>query len=247
MTRMAGILVIGALGLLGCEGQAPGRIGDQRAVAAVGLSTAGTGSANGETQESLEVVARRVWGQGGISLSGDVSQDGSELVFVDWETGDLSALDLRTRETRRITNKGSWEESGDYAWNAKLSRDGKRVAYTWAVQEGNTERYELRMIGMDGRGAYTVYRDESVGWIQPLAWFPGGDHLLAFISRQGGVGQLLQISVPGGDSRILRETDPGFPGMMALSPDGKALIFARAQGEESTNRDIFLTAAASNS
>jgi Tol biopolymer transport system component len=243
MKRFLGILTCGIVGLLGCEANPPDTAGDGEALAAAGLSRAGTGSTDGEAQESPDVVVRRVWGRARIGLSGDVSPDGSELVFVDYATGDLAALHLRTREVRRITNKGSWEESGDYAWHARLSRDGRRVAYTWAVQEGNTERYELRMIGMGGGGTRTLYRDESVGWIQPLAWFPDGDRLLAFISRHGGTAQLLQISVPQGESRILRETAPTFPGMVAFSPDGKSLIFDRAQGEESTNRDIFLMAA----
>jgi Tol biopolymer transport system component len=248
MNRIANILVCGALGLLGCEGPAPDRSGDERAVAAAGLSGAGIGSTDVGVQESPEVVVRRVWGQQGMGLSGDVSRDRRELVFVDYATGNLTVLDLGTRETRLITDKGGWAESGDYAMNAKLSRDGKNVAYTWATHEGNTERYELRVIGIDGRGVRTVYRDESVEWIQPLAWLPGGDRILASVIRKGGRRQVIETPVMDGESRILREVEFAFPGimalspMMALSPDGESLVYDKAQAEGSGNRDIFLMA-----
>jgi len=243
MRRTIFPLVLGMAVLAACERVSP-RLGDHEgALAEASLSEVGIGSVAAGHQESPSVVVRRVWEQRGIGLSADVSHDGRELVFVDYTTGDLAALNLRTRETRRITDKGSWEDSGDYAMNAKLSRDGGKVAFTWAVQQGNTERYELRMIGMDGKGPRTLYRDESVVWIQPLTWLLDGNHVLAFVVRQGGTRQVVQIAVPEGESRILREAEFAFPGMMALSPDGRALVYDRPQKKGSENRDIFLMAA----
>lgn len=241
MTRLAGILIVGTLGLLGCEAQAPGAAGDGEAPATAGLSGVGLASMGAGGQEATDIVVRRVWGRKRVDLSGDVSFDGRELVFVDYDTGDLAVRDLRTGETRRLTDKGSWEESGDYGMTPKMSRDGQQVAYTWAIQQGNTERYELRAIGMDGTGQRTVYQDASVGWINAMTWAPGGGSLLASVTRQGGTRQILRISVPEGESRILEISGPRQVGHMRFSPDGRFLAFDRAVEEGSDNRDIYVT------
>ncbi|MFH1765710.1 MAG: hypothetical protein ABIF09_16090 [Gemmatimonadota bacterium] len=244
MSRVVGILIVGILGALGCEAQAPGTEGNGEAVAAAGLAAPGLSSTAAFTeQESADIVVRRVWGRQNVDLSGDVSYDGRELVFVDYDTGDLAVRDLRTGEIRKLTDKGSWEESGEYGMTPKMSRDGRQVAYTWALPSGNSERYELRIIGMDGTGLRTLYRDESVGWINAVSWSPDGAHVLASVIRQGDTRQILQITVPDGASRILKTTGPEPLGQMSFSPDGRFVVFDRVVDEGSENRDIYLMAA----
>ena len=244
MNKVIGILVVGIVGLSGCEARAPGAAGDGGAVAAAGLPGAGIGTAReAGGLESDEIVVRRVWGRRAVDLAGDVSFDGRELVFVDYDTGDLAVRDLRTGDVRKLTDKGSWEESGEYGMTPKMSRDGRQVAFTWALPTGNSERYELRIIGMDGTGLRTLYRDESVGWINAVAWSPDGAHLLASVIRQGDTRQILRISVPGGASRILKTTGAEGLGHMSFSPDGQFVVFDRVVEEGSANRDVYVMAA----
>ena len=96
---------------------------------------------------------------------------------------------------------------------------------------------------MNGSGLRTLFGDESVGWIEALAWFPDGDRLLASAHR-GGLRQILQISIPDGTSRILKTEEPGHgPGHMSVSPNGQSVAFNRVTEEGSESRDIFLMAA----
>lgn len=252
--RMAGRIsviassVIAVLVLLGCgpEGREAGE--PDRAVAAAGFPTPGPESAAEATARGFsDLVVRRVWGSRGISLDGDVSYDGRLFVYSDWSTGDLALRDLRTGESRRLTNKGEWRESGEYAMGPRLSRDGKRVAFTWAVPDGNSERYELGTVGIEGGVPRTVYRDASTGWIAPAGWFPDGEHILAYVIRATGMSQLLKVHAETGDSRILMSASAGpggenipIDGRKALSPDGRRVIFDRVVKKDPDHGDVFL-------
>jgi Tol biopolymer transport system component len=241
MNRGIGILICGIVGLLGCEAPGPGTTRDGEAVTVAGVSASGIDSrARGAGEQSTETVVRRVWGRRAVDLAGDVSFDGRELAFVDYDTGDLAVRNLRTGDIRRLTDKGSWEESGKYAMTPKMSRDGGQVAYTWAIPDGNSERYELRIVDMDGSSPRTLYRDESVGWIKAITWSPDGSYLLTSVWRTGGPQQILRISVPDGSSRILEIPEPGLVGQMRFSPDGRSIVFDRAVEEGSENRDIYV-------
>jgi Tol biopolymer transport system component len=245
MNRVIGILFIGALGLVGCKAERPAEDSAVPEVAAAGLSGTGIGSVRDahEGRQLAEVVVRRV-----AMGAGDVSYDGRQLAFIDWETGDwetgdIAIRDLRTGEARRLTEKGSWEKSGDYGRDPKISRDGRQVAYIWANSHGNGERYELRIVGVDGTGLRTLYQDESIGWIEAVTWSPDGNRILAKVTREGGPRQLLEISVPDGASRVLMTTEPEPLGHLLFSPDGQSLAFDRVVEARSEDTDIFVMAA----
>jgi Tol biopolymer transport system component len=244
---ISGLLVSFAF-FLGCEVQVRAEGEPDRSVAAAGFPTPGPESAaQARARGFSDLVVRRVWGGRGISLDGDVSYDGRFFVYSDWSTGDLALRALRTGETRRLTNKGEWRESQEYAMGPRLSRDGERVAFTWAVPDGNGERYELGTVGIEGGVPRTVYRDASIEWIAPAGWFPDGEHILAYVIRSTGTNQLLEVQAETGDSRILMSTSAGpgsgnipLDGRMALSPDGRAVLFDRVVEEDPDHGDIFL-------
>jgi hypothetical protein len=71
------------------------------------------------------IITRQVWGAPEADSFGTVSPDGRYLSFTDWETGNLAIRDLETGTNRRLTNKGSWLDSSEYAEYSTLSPDGK--------------------------------------------------------------------------------------------------------------------------
>ena len=110
------------------------------------------------------MVARQVWASGADTF-GAPSPDGRYLSFVDWETGDLAVRDLASDQNRRITNKGSWSESEEYAESSAVSPDSRQIAYAWF---NNDNFYELRLIAASGGQPRVLFRDKEVFWISGL-------------------------------------------------------------------------------
>ena len=112
------------------------------------------------------MVARRIWAGPGVDILGGPSPDGRYLSFVDGSTGDLAVRELATGKNRRLTNKGSWYESKEYAEYSRVSPDGKQVAYVWFNKDLS---HELRLIGIDGSDPRVFYQNDQLGHIQPYA------------------------------------------------------------------------------
>ena len=111
---------------------------------------------------------------------GAISSDGRFLSYTDWSTGDLVLQDLKTGEKRHLTNKGSWEQSSEFAeWEQAISPDGKQVAYAWHIER---DLCDLRIIGLDGSEPRIIYRNEEIACIQVQDWSPDGQHILATLS-----------------------------------------------------------------
>lgn len=56
-----------------------------------------------------------IWSGPGADFMGAVSPSGEYLSFTDWNTGDLAVRDLTTGKNRRITDKGPWIKSMEFA------------------------------------------------------------------------------------------------------------------------------------
>ena len=184
------------------------------------------------------VLLRRVWQGSEVDLSGAPSPDGRYLSYVDWDTGDLALYELVTGKKRRLTNKGSWFESDEWAYLSTISPEGKRVAYGWANEGGF---YELRVIGLDGFNQRILYRDEDLWHIAPAAWSPDGEHILAKFQNRDGTLQIVLVSVANGSVRVLKRlgAGDGSPNV-DLSPDGRYVVYDLPQTQRFSNRDIFL-------
>ncbi|MEE8200724.1 MAG: hypothetical protein V3R29_06100, partial [Candidatus Acidoferrales bacterium] len=86
------------------------------------------GAAAGELGRGT--VARQVWSPT-MEEAGAVSPDGRYLSFIDWETGDMAVRNLATGEQHRLTDKGTWQESGEYAEDSVFSPDSQQVVFGW--------------------------------------------------------------------------------------------------------------------
>ncbi|MFQ6078892.1 MAG: tetratricopeptide repeat protein, partial [Thermodesulfobacteriota bacterium] len=185
------------------------------------------------------MVVRKVWAGPELDLINALSPDGRHLSYVDWETGDLAVRDLVTGEKGRLTNKGSWAESPEFALYSIMSPDGKQVAYAWSNKDGV---FELRIIGFDGSEPSILYRNEEVEYIQPTAWSPDGKQILSLQRRKDRANQIVLVLVADGSMRLLKTLDWRYPGMMSFSPDGRYIAYDVSTKEDPPERDIFLPA-----
>ncbi|MFW6010860.1 MAG: hypothetical protein ACOC9H_02965, partial [Gemmatimonadota bacterium] len=177
------------------------------------------------------------------------SPDGRYLTDVDWETGDLAVRDLTTGERRRITDKGPWSASDDYAEYGVFSPDGGRIAYSWyrgrlGRPEGSQDGYELRSIGVDG-GDMRVHlpASDDVTWVITQDWSPDGSTILVVVARADRTTQLGLVSPADDSYRILKSTDWRRPLTASFSPDGRWIAFDFPPDPESHERDVFALAA----
>jgi Tol biopolymer transport system component len=188
-----------------------------------------------------EFNIRKVWAGPGTDILGAPSPDGKYLSFVDWNTGDLAVRDLTTGKNRRLTDKGSWFESNEFALFSKWSHDGKKIVYNWLNKE---ECFDLRIVELDDPKPRILYIMEKMEYIHPFDWSPDGHNILAGVYQEPKIAEVGLISVEDGSFRVLKDTDKEFEGLsppvLIFSPGGKHIAFSFPQNEDTQNCDIFL-------
>ena len=186
------------------------------------------------------ITLRKVWGGTRGTVEGSPSPDGRHLSFTDWETGDLAVRDLVTGQNRRLTNKGTWKDSDEYANASAISGDGRQIAFSWRTKD-KEETYELRVVGMDGSQPRVVYRDQEFrDWVEPYQWTADGKQILAaLVKGHNEVIRIALIPVAGGPVRVLK-TLARYPWYASLSPDGRFVVYDAPGPGDGRERDIFL-------
>lgn len=187
------------------------------------------------------MAARQVWAGAGVELEGSPSPDGRYLSFVDWETGDLALRDLAAGQSRRLTNKGSWADSNEFALSSRVSPDGRQIAYAWF----NNDSYELRLISVNGESASSpprvLFRHPEAYYIVVSGWSADGRRILAlFQSRKDRTHRIVLVSASDGSVRVLKSLGWRTPEKLGLSPDSRYIVYDSPARETSPDRDIFL-------
>jgi Tol biopolymer transport system component len=203
-----------------------------------------------QAQNSPDLVshidARRVWTGPKIDIRengtrpwaiGAISPDGRFLSFVDWSTGgDLALHDLKTGKDRRLTKTASknsnvsYAQGIQYAQDSTISRDGRRIAYTW----WNNDRSELRVLDLNRGASRTLVTFPDAGhWTAPFDWSPDGKWL-AVLDSQDRTARVCLVSVADGLLRVIKSTsyDAAIP-KNAFSPDGRYLAFSMKTSSDS--------------
>jgi Tol biopolymer transport system component len=193
-----------------------------------------------------EMTVRRVWADPMADVSGQISPDGRRLSFTDWATGDLAVGDLNTGKKRHLTNKGSWQDSLEFALYSQWSPDGRQIAYDWWSPAHSNE---LRVVNVEDGRSRTVYKTPDETVLLTVDWSPDGQEILVFLlpaSARSGPrrDQLATVSTVDGQVRIIRSWDNPYPydspgGWAGLSPDGRFILHSRPTGRDPSN-DVFV-------
>jgi len=186
-------------------------------------------------KENKEFSIRRVKEGTDVGMEGAVSPDGRYLSYVDWETGDLAIYEIATGNKRRLTNKGSWDKSKEFAYYSRWSPDGKQVVYDWYTEEN---LMELRIVGIDGSNPRILYSNKEVVWSQTYGWSPDGKQILASLSKGKGQNQIVLVSTSDGSARVLKTLEQVWSGNMNFSPDGRYIVYDFPRKEDSPESDI---------
>lgn len=184
-----------------------------------------------------EFKIRKVWAGSDVSTSGVPSPDGRYLSCVN-ETGDLVIREMATGKKLSLTNKGSWEESAEFASTSRWSPDGKRVVYKWFNKDNF---YDLRIIGLDGSGPRVLFQNKEVE-VVPADWSPNSKYILAFfLQKKQGKLQIVLVSVADGSVRVLKTLDERYPESRALfSLNGEYIAYDLRPQKDIQQRDISL-------
>ncbi len=194
----------------------------------------------GENQAGLTV--RRLWAGPGVDTGGSISADGRYLSFVDWETGDLAVRDLATGRNRRLTNKGSWDDSDEFALTSVFSGNGRQIAYNWYGKDGSCD---LRVVNIDGSGSRVLARCEAEDYPEPIGWSQDGKWIQAvFFRKESSRVEFANVSAADGAVRIAqsRTWTPELGGGGAVSPDGRHIVFGKRM-DAAARHDLYVTPA----
>ncbi|MFC2161306.1 tetratricopeptide repeat protein, partial [Acidobacteriota bacterium] len=193
--------------------------------------------------KSQELKIQKILSGREASVSGEISPDGKYLSFVDWGTGDLAIREMATGKSRRLTNKGSWMESQEFALQSRWSPDGKQVFYNWYDPEGDT--FDIYSVGTEGQKPRMLYKTHDFGYTEPFAWHPDGERMLiGFYEQEEDTFGIGYLSAADGHFQVLktfkRKFYQGNPWGFNISPDGKSIAYDDCRDENPNNRDIFL-------
>lgn len=189
------------------------------------------------SQQYTKPLTRQIWAGADVDNLGAPSPDGHDLSFTDWETGDLAIRNLETGEKRHLTNKGSWEQSDEFALVSIFSPNGKMLAYNWYNKDNF---FDLRLIASDGSGGGVLFRDDKYRYFWPLDWTQDGKQILIISQDYNYNCQMILVSSEDGSQQILKQLGYQCPTKAFFSEDGKYVVYDFPQREDSPERDIIM-------
>lgn len=185
-------------------------------------------------------AVKQVWSGSDVDILGRISPDGTYLSFVDWSTGDLAVRDLQRGENKRLTDKGTWFESGEFALYSFFTPDGKKIIYNW--YNDNESLFDLRIIDRDGDNEQIIFWNEQIEYIQQFDISPDGKTIVAVLSSIDRTNQLALVSLEDKSVQVLKSFDWRYPNNARFSPDGNFIAYDFPPHEERPERNIYLLA-----
>jgi len=167
----------------------------------------------------------------GIQIFGP-TPDGEQLLYVDWDNGNLAIRDTRGGKGRFLTTLGSWEDPEQYVWGGSASPDGQTVAYL--VAEVSTS--SLHSVRIDGSDHRVLYRREGAP-VGSHAWIGDNGQIVALAGEQ-----ILLISVADGTDLALEGPESLAPRKVSASTDYRHATLQVAVAGDGDNGDIWTIA-----
>ncbi len=134
----------------------------------------------------------------------------------------------------RISAEGGTptELASNLATYARLSPDGKQVAYVQTVGQGNNQQLQFVVQSIEGGAPLKVL--PATAAVDDLVWAPDGQGLV-FIGESGVGSNLFYQSLSGKAPAQLThfDTEPMAVTAVAFSPDGKKVAVTRARANNS--------------
>ena len=148
--------------------------------------------------------------------------------------------DLETGENHRLTRKGTWNESQEFAEWSVISPDGRQVAYSWR-DENNF--YHLRTIGFEDEGGgaqprVLIRADADTPYLIPTTGLPGGKRVACSVWRGDGTIDLVLVSADDGTVTRLKSLEWRTSVFAAASPDGRFLAYDVQQSPDEDKFNI---------
>ena len=205
-----------------------------------------------EARTTVEKTSRgftikKIWTGPETDGLGKISPDGRFFGYTDWITGDLAVLEISTGKKRRLTNKGSWMKSSEFALFLAWSPDGKQIAYNWWSEDSYVDMRVIDAVGSKPpRTVHNLKNPESGGGFV-IGWTPDGKSVVAAFAEKGGLrGWLSLVSMENGSVRTIKEMDVRdivYNQVISvdISPDGRWIAYSYPiKGKNDHNRDIYL-------
>jgi len=180
-----------------------------------------------------------------ISVYGAISPNGQYLSYWDWRTGDLALRNLQTGELRPLTNEGTegdenatvHESAGRSVWSA----DGQQIAYVWQIRDSESQRVELRIVGLEGGKPRVISQIAEAREMWSLSWSPDRQHIAALVSQKNEPDQIVLVSTINDSVRMLSDhRQQIFPTTLRFSSDSRHIIYDRLTDHLNPERDIFV-------
>ncbi|MFC2157840.1 tetratricopeptide repeat protein [Acidobacteriota bacterium] len=195
-------------------------------------------------EEPSGFTIKKIWTGLEADGLGKISPDGRFLAYTDWVTGDLAVLEIATGKKRRLTNKGSWMKSSEFALFLAWSPDGKQIAYNWWDEPSYVD---MRIIDSSGsKPPRTIHnmKNPKPGAAFIIGWTPDGKSVLVEFYEAGGTqARLSLVSIENGSERIIKEKSLAgkYLATIDISPDGRWIAYSHpVKGENDHNSDIYL-------
>ncbi len=187
-------------------------------------------------KKDREFTMRKVLAGPGFDILGEVSPDGRYICFTDWDSGDIAIRDLVAEKNRRLSDKGSWMKSSDFALFSVWSSDGKKVACNWYNSKDNI--FDLRIYGLEDSEAHILYNKSE--YTHPLGWSSDGTQILTYFTGDDETIFLGLLSTKDGSMQTIKKLGEFYPSNAFFSPNADYIVYDIPVKKDTLNRDIFI-------
>ncbi len=192
------------------------------------------------TSECEGIKIKQIWTGPDVDNEGTISPDGAYLSYSDWRnTGNLAIRDLKTGLNRLITKDASWENPMHFALNSAVSKDGKKVIYSWFNKDNTSDLFLTEINSPSSQLTYKSEKEE----LSPLKWLSDNEVIVIRKKLSGMPSQVAVFNIKDGKFRELVSFKPEKYPNVACTSDEKFIAYDFPDDSNDGKWDINITAA----